>query len=293
MTNVLRILLTVVTLFCVQSSLLSQVSEFKEIHERAWDDEQPAIERIKELGGWVKLEECLPDEISETLEAGKRKFVVEVNMVYNGEGAGRENNDNFSDECLAEIAKCSQVRRIMLTGDQINNEGLETISALEHVEQIFMWNATNVTDDGIKFLAGFKNLEKLHVGRSDVTADGIGYLLKLKKMKFLGLQNNWLSDDIFEHAANFPELEILAVGSPGWNGEHARKQKFSNDGLRHLARLEKLKILDVQNSDISDEGLVHLHDLKNLEAIWFTRSQITEEGIDSLREHLPKLKKRD
>lgn len=263
-----RLLLTaaccLVFLLVTVASLAAQLSEFMDkvtALEQQWEDEQAAIGKITELGGWVVREDCIEDkDVRENLDPEKRQFVVEVNMVYHEDGASRVDNANLSPDALEAIGKCRQVRRVLLKETQANDGQLKHLAGLERIEELYMWSAGDVSDDGLKQLQGLKRLKKLHVSNSQITDEGIGYLTGLPLVEKLSLQNNAFSDEVFRHAASFPNLKELWVGL----GDNS----FTDAGLRHLEQSVNLESLDVQQSGISDEAVASLREkLPNLATV--------------------------
>jgi pyridoxine 5'-phosphate synthase PdxJ len=59
-------------------------------------------------------------------------------------------------------------------------------------------------------------------------------------------------------------------------------QGLTDDGLRHLARLPKLKHLDISNTGITDRGLDVLRDLPALETISLAMTRTTDDGAANL-----------
>lgn len=253
--------LTVIALCCIPTALLLAQGDLADqavAIEEAWDAEQEVLEKITELGGWYKIEECLTDDMKDMVDREKQKFVVEVNMVYNDDGV-RQDNDNVTSDALQHIARFTQVKRILLKETQANDDQLALLADLEHVEAFFIWDAHDVSDEGIQHLAGFSKLKKLHLSDSLITDEGIGCLTGLRDIQQLSLQSNNFTDKIFEYASEFAKLETLWVGTGVTD--------FSDEGLKHLYKCDKLKTLGIQRCDISTEA------------------------VDKLREKLPELSK--
>ena len=61
----------------------------------------------------------------------------------------------------------------------------------------------------------------------------------------------------------------------------------SDAGLRHLANLPKLTVLDLSSTTISDEGLQHLNRLSQLRLLSLEDTQVTPAGIRTLQATLP------
>ena len=58
---------------------------------------------------------------------------------------------------------------------------------------------------------------------------------------------------------------------------------LTDDGLRHLARLPRLKHLDLSGTAITDRGLAVLRDLPALETLSLGWTRITDDGCGASR----------
>ena len=261
-------------LLCLSSSLTAQISEFRATFDdlkNTWDDEQKAIQRIKDLGGWVVVEDCVPPKWRNEIPAGKRKFVVEVNMVYHEDEGGRLDNKNMSDECLEAIGKFTQVKRIYLKGTQATNEKLKHLANLKQVEHFFVWDAAAVSDAGLKHLSRYRKLNNVHISNGKITSQGIAHLKHCTQLKKLSLQGNGFSNSILEVAARFRHLETLWVGMGDCT--------IDDEGMKHLPKLKSIKLLGIQGIMATDEGLKYLFKLPKLEKVYVHGNSISREAV--------------
>jgi len=74
---------------------------------------------------------------------------------------------------------------------------------------------------------------------------------------------------------------ILRRWRPGDFG--ASEYAPGDEGLRHLAKLVRLKSLNLEGTDVSDAGLAHLAGLKDLQSLSLTNTAIGNKGLESLR----------
>lgn len=61
------------------------------------------------------------------------------------------------------------------------------------------------------------------------------------------------------------------------------KSRLTDVGVRHLAELRTLRILDLSGSQLTDEGLASLASLEQLEELWLNETAVTDEGLIHLR----------
>lgn len=86
-----------------------------------------------------------------------------------------------------------------------------------------------------------------------------------------------VTDATMKVFAGMPDLEHLSVSSPD----------LSDQGLRLVKDLQRLKLLQIRGGRITDDGLKSLENLKNLKVLSIGSSHITESGINRLKWSLP------
>ncbi|MBK9974416.1 MAG: hypothetical protein IPP14_06555 [Planctomycetes bacterium] len=87
-------------------------------------------------------------------------------------------------------------------------------------------------------------------------------------------------------------LSALSFGPPGMvMGDDKPQMKVTNEGLRQLAGLENLALLDLSGMPITDTGLTHLHGMAGLRRLIVQQCPgITDEGEAGLKTALPQVK---
>jgi len=129
----------------------------------------------------------------------------------------------------------------------------------------------------------------------------IWFLRSFPKLEYLASVSMEIDD--MQYLRDFPMLEDLVITAPGnidaglihleelpnltglrLNGESA----ISDDGLRSIAQLPKLRSLWVASQTISDQGLLNLRDSK-LERLVLESTQVSNEGILAIRRAIPGL----
>lgn len=233
--------------------------------------EREAAEAIRKFGGWYKLDDD--------------KHVVEVNMVYYEDKDGRRDNAQSNVDSLEHVAAFPRLKTLLLKDGQATDAGLARLRGMEHLERIYMWDASAVTDAGAAHLAAVPNLAYIHLSNSQITDEAIHSWQALPKLYGLSLQGNRFSDKALEYAAKIPTLRELFVG----NGDGSGGTTITDDGLAHLEGLANLERLDLQRSRVTDAGLVHLSKLERLHTLWLSGTQVTSEGLANLSSELPKL----
>lgn len=112
---------------------------------------------------------------------------------------------------------------------------------------------TELTDAGLKHLAGLQGLERLMLRDTQVTDAGLVHVANLK-----GLTSLWLDGT-----------------------------QITDAGLVHLIGLTRLDFLILSNTPVTDAGLVPLANLKGLTYLNLTNTHVTDAGIAELQKALP------
>ncbi len=79
----------------------------------------------------------------------------------------------------------------------------------------------------------------------------------------------------------------LALPHPGkgeqWEVEfHLRGRELTDEGLKHVAALKNVVVLNLRDTQITSAGLVHLKGLGKLRRLHLERTQVDDEGIGNL-----------
>jgi hypothetical protein len=90
----------------------------------------------------------------------------------------------------------------------------------------------------------------------------------------LRLYNRVFSNDDLAKLQTFPSLKWLVLG-----------ESFTEDGLKHLARLDSLEVLFARVMKISPMGLKHLQAMKSLNYLALRKDFMNEQGVRLLLEH--------
>jgi RNA polymerase sigma factor (sigma-70 family) len=117
--------------------------------------------------------------------------------------------------------------------------------------------ATKVTDDDLRLLSVFPNLQTVHLHHNEIGDAGVANLQRLRNLTTL---------DLFD-------------------------TRVTDAGLVHLAEwMPLLQSLDLNGTKITDAGLLHLKGLKHLRRLDVSKTNVTEAGVGELRRALPNAK---
>ena len=120
-----------------------------------------------------------------------------------------------------------------LSGQDLNDEGLEPIKSLESVK-ILNLRDTKITNAGIIHIEGMKDLKRLHLERTQIDDTCIDYLTGLQELEYLNLYSTKVSDLGLSKLKDLKNLKKLYL----W------QTKVTNEGVKQLEEaLPDLKIV--------------------------------------------------
>ncbi|HTV46819.1 MAG TPA: sigma-70 family RNA polymerase sigma factor [Phycisphaerae bacterium] len=133
--------------------------------------------------------------------------------------------------------------------------------------------STNITNSGLKELAGFTQLLALNLGYDQVTDAGLKELDSLTQLQVLVLGGNQVTGAGMKELAGLAQLNYLDLSFT-----HA-----TDSGLNGLADLTQLQTLDLNNTYVTDTGLKELSGLTQLQTLDLDYdANVTDAGLNEL-----------
>jgi len=160
-----------------------------------------------------------------------------------------------TDDDLASIPDVSRLRNLSLCRGQISDEGLKHLAGCKTIEWLDL-SLTPATDAGLAHFAAAAGLKQLFLEGSKVTAASLPLIGRFKQLEQLDLS-----------------------GLP-----------ITDASLSAIAALRNLKQLYLTGCPITDAALPHLRGQKQLEQLETSQTQITPEALAKLRAAMPRLK---
>jgi len=169
------------------------------------------------------------------------------------------------------LAGLKKLERLSLAFTGITDENLKELANLKALKALSLLNTT-ITDEGIKTLvATFPDLEELWLGQNfEITDDGFKQVVAFKKLRRLHMSNSNVGDKTMEAISGMPELRTLVVGS-----------QVTDAGYAHIAKLPKLEQLQT-SFGLTDKGLKALGESKTLREIDISPVKTTLNGVTGM-----------
>lgn len=206
----------------------------------------------------------------------------------------------ITDAAMAFLRGNRQLKTLNLRGTDVTDTSLAYVAELPRLQSLDI-SFTQITDVGLEHLASLAHLEEVNLGGNKISGVGLHVLKllpKLRKLSFYGIQRRnagwcWapvVTDLELDTISLLGELEGLNIGfgvalgaarptdlGPA-DGEAecriAGGTRITDLGLTKLAKLKKLRELDLSGSAITVSGLralANLQDLRRL-SLWNVRA---------------------
>ncbi|MBI2825595.1 MAG: hypothetical protein HYX69_13005 [Planctomycetia bacterium] len=245
-----------------------------------------AVEELKKLGAEIKTDDW-PD--------GRRTVGVSLQAAWMGGADGLKLLAGLDDLDSLDINSAFGLHpdtgAISGSADhKVTDAWLARLAGLKTLRAFRVINNCDISDEGLKILAGLANLEEVFVSGDAITDDGLAHLGRLSRLKKLGLDAA-ISDAGLAHLAGAAKLESLNVVSPKLTGaglatlpaesltELQLMGPFDDDGLKAAARFKNLKRLYINNTEVTDAGLAHIEGLDQLESVFLEDTKVTGAGL--------------
>lgn len=169
------------------------------------------------------------------------------------------------------------IRRLILDDPHITEEGAKAIAALDQLSNLSIENMWK--DDWCKYLVGMKQLKTLWLNDASLTGECFEHISKLRSLDYLNGDNNEFKSGTLKPLANLTNLTGLAIGCKN-NGD---------DDFAFLEHLPKLRSLNLADTSITDKTLECIQS-QDLDLLVVVRTKVTEAGIEKLQQRIKSLK---
>jgi Leucine-rich repeat (LRR) protein len=184
------------------------------------------------------------------------------------------NDVQMTDARLSHLKDLTFLRDLSLRfNPQITDLGLKQLAGLLHLEEL-EFIGSPISDDGLVYLKDMPELAWLRLRKTKITGAGLEHLKGLKRLYMLDLSfSAGVGDEGFEHLKKLRNLKRLYLNGTA----------VTNKGLAHVKDMPQLNDLGLWKTKITDDGLMHLKLLKNLTALVLSETAITDVGLPHLR----------
>jgi Leucine-rich repeat (LRR) protein len=200
---------------------------------------------------------------SSCLAATDPQWITEAGGVVTRDSAGQITGVDLrsswaTDSDLAELARLPELRKLDLSLSRISDRGLRGLRAAPKIEELNLYFAEQVTDEGMSIVKGWKHLKKLNVRGTKITDNTLEFLASVPTLESLDIGFAEVTDVGLDRLTSLPNLRELTIAG----------NKLTDVGVHLLRQLPQLTYLDIGGSQRTDSGL------------WFV--SLTEAGVESI-----------
>ncbi len=178
-----------------------------------------------------------------------------------------------ADKMLEGLPAPQQPFGISSSFSELSDAGLKKVAGFTQLAMLEL-SYTSVTDEGLKNLAPLQQLRALQLNGTDLTDSGLKNLAPLSQLTWLSVR---CGDEGLKNLAPLKQLTHLYVAST---------TKLTDEGLKHLAPFTQLTALELETPSITGEGLKHLTPLTRLALLdlrpGLGMSKLTDAGLENL-----------
>jgi hypothetical protein len=129
---------------------------------------------------------------------------------------------------------------------------------------------SDCTDKGLSHAGDLPNLQAISAFAAMIEGDCFKQLNKLKKLRFLFLQDNPIKQENLRYLETLPQLQYLYLGGTS----------IDDEGVRLISKCSQLVRLDLGgNRKITNLSVKYLLGLKNLRVLVLSGTSITSDGV--------------
>jgi internalin A len=260
------------------------------------------IERVVEIKGLKRL------DLSFTYvsDAG----IERLQQLQQLEDLTLDATEAITDAAASYLRSNKHLRRLVLRGTDITDVGMPYLAALTGLKSLDL-SHTMVGDVGLESLPALSELEELDLGGTRITGINLNFLKllpKLKKLSFNGIQRRnagacWtplITDLDLDTISLLSSLEDLNLGvgvSLGKTGAAVGAGnchvtggiQLTDLGVAKLAKLTKLRRLDISGARVTPAGLKVLESLPQLERLSLWNCTALDDSAAAEFAAIPKL----
>ena len=206
----------------------------------------------------------------------------------------------YGDAELRTLHDDLEIVSLPLSHSQITDAGIKYLKGMRNLKELSLID-TRISDDGLRILQSQSHpkLESLALEGTRVTDKGLYYVGRMTTLRSLGV-NEKTTDAGLKNLLPLTHLEHLAIGDNsqltdvgmGFIGQLSQlttleigSDRVTDAGLANLGRLKRLFNLRLRCKQMSDPGMMALKDIKHLGSLYVDSDRITGAGFAALAGH--------
>lgn len=184
---------------------------------------------------------------------------------------------DVEDKDIQNIAGLTGLVGLQLDETEVGDESLKTFCHLPNLKFLSL-SSTQLTGSSLACLVTLKNLKRLELGHNVLKKEYLSDLIKLRQLERLGLQGCQITDQDLETISKLDNLRSLLL---------LENTQITDLGMKKIASLKKLLVLEITHAQITPNGLKALVELP-LKHLIINKNQFTPSQIERIKKMFPK-----
>jgi Leucine-rich repeat (LRR) protein len=194
------------------------------------------------------------------------------------------------------VSKLAKLESVSVSGDEANDQVAASLKSLTNLRSI-AFEKSAITNAGLEALKNHTKLRNLKLASSAITDEGLSHLAELTELVVLSLQECKITDQGFDFLSKLTKLKELVVFksdvSTGPLKAFTNAQELSKLNLRgtkltsqdliaHMEAFKNLQDLEISETAVDDTALPTIAKLPKLKALNVWRTKVSDQGLESL-----------
>src|SRR6476469_4260514 len=150
-----------------------------------------------------------------------------------------------TDSDMPRLAQMADLKRLDLSLTRISDRGLRALKTAPAIEELNLYFAEQITDEGASVVKNWKHLKRLNLRGTKITDSTLEFLAGVPSLEWLDVGWAQTTDTGFEHLAALTNLKGLTMGG----------NKLTDTALQFLRQMPQLEYLDISGQQRTDSGL--------------------------------------
>ena len=196
-----------------------------------------------------------------------------------------------TDSDMPRLAHMADLRRLDLSLTRISDRGLRALKSAPAIEELNLYFAEQITDEGasavrnfkrlkalnlrgtkitdntLELLEGVPTLESLDIGWAQITDTGLEHLTALTNLRRLTMGGNKLTDAALGFLRQMAQLEYLDIGGQQRTDSGLWSLTLTDAGMQAVGTVTELRELRLEGRNVTARGLQSLKPLARLERL--------------------------
>jgi hypothetical protein len=153
---------------------------------------------------------------------------------------------DLADDALEPLVSLDGLVHLILKKTRITDSGINKLKNLSALQTLNV--PAQITDEGLKYFAEFKNLTRLDISDTSISDSGVKYLVPMESLSEVYLNDTKVTDGVFEYLVNMPSLRTVFLSGT----------KVTDNGIVQMEKNQKLEHLELRDTSATELGIARL-----------------------------------